>query len=75
MAQGTPRQSIQHSGRHRFASILETAEYLGVNHKLVRKMLAEGRVYGYRLPGSKLIRIDLDELDATLRANTLGGAA
>lgn len=54
------------AGNHRFASIADAAEYLACEHKLIRKMIAAGQVTGYRLPGSKLIRIDLNELDALL---------
>lgn len=41
---------------HRFASITAAADYLACEHKLIRKMIAAGKITGYRLPGSKLIR-------------------
>lgn len=53
------------SGR-RYASIADAAEYIACEHKLIRKMISTGRLTGYRLPGSRLIRVDLDELDALM---------
>ena len=54
----------------RYASIADAADYVACEHKLIRKMIASGRLAGYRLPGSRLIRVDLDELDALM----VGGA-
>lgn len=50
----------------RYASIADAADYLACEHKLVRRMISTGRLTGYRLPGSRLIRVDLDELDALM---------
>lgn len=50
----------------RLASITAAADYLAVEHKLIRKMIAAGKITGYRLPGSNLIRVDLNEIDALL---------
>ncbi|MGC3994062.1 MAG: hypothetical protein QM779_08160 [Propionicimonas sp.] len=47
----------------RYASIDAAAIYYGVGHRLIRKLVANGTLTGFQLPGSKLIRIDLDELD------------
>lgn len=47
-------------------SIADAAEYLACEHKLIRKMIATGALRGYRLPNSRLIRVDLNELDALL---------
>lgn len=57
-------------GRRSFVSIAEAAEYLACDHKLVRKMISSGDLEGFRLPGSRLIRVDLDELDAAILAST-----
>lgn len=56
---------------HRFASITAAADYLACEHKLIRKMIAAGKITGYRLPGSKLIRVDLNEIDALLDAGRI----
>ena len=50
----------------RLASITAAADYLAVEHKLIRKMIAAGKITGYRLPASNLIRVDLNEIDALL---------
>ncbi len=49
----------------------QAAEYLGVTTRTIRQMIADGRLTGYR-SGSRLIRIDLDEIDAALQP--FGGA-
>jgi excisionase family DNA binding protein len=46
----------------RYASISEAAEYVGVHSKTIRRHIAAGRLTGYHL-GSRLIRVDLDQLD------------
>lgn len=55
----------------RWASIQETAEYIGVTDRTVRQMIADGRLAGYR-NGTRLIRLDLNEVDAAMRP--VGGA-
>ncbi|WP_431840603.1 excisionase family DNA-binding protein [Gordonia hongkongensis] len=56
----------------RFVSIPQTAEYLGVTTRTVRQMIADGRLRAYR-NGSRLVRLDLNEVDASMRP--FGGAA
>lgn len=57
----------------RLDSIPNAAEYLGVSTKTIRRYIAAGRVTGYRT-GPRLIRVDLNELDAMLRPiPTVGG--
>jgi excisionase family DNA binding protein len=51
----------------RYASLSDAAEYIGVNEKTIRRHIAAGRITGYRL-GSRLVRVDLNELDQALRA-------
>ena len=53
------------SSPRRLASITDAAEYVGVNPKTVRRYIAAGRITGYRT-GPRLIRVDLNELDAML---------
>ncbi len=49
----------------RLASITEAAEYVGCSKDTIRRMIVGGDLPGYRL-GSKLLRVDLDDLDAAL---------
>ncbi|WGJ84243.1 excisionase family DNA-binding protein [Gordonia sp. SMJS1] len=56
----------------RWASIQATADYIGVTDRTVRQMIADGRLTGYR-SGKRLIRLDLNEVDAAMRP--FGGAA
>lgn len=66
----TKTASRSRSTGRRYASVPSAAEYAGCEHKLIRKLVASGDLKAYRL-GSRLIRIDLDELDALMA----GGAA
>lgn len=50
----------------RLVSIAETAAYASVNPRTIRRRIADGTLNAYRL-GPRLIRIDLDEVDAWLR--------
>ncbi len=52
----------------RWASINETAEYLGVGIRTVRYMIADGRLTAYHGLGDRLIRLDLSEVDAAMKA-------
>ena len=57
----------------RLESIPHAADYLGVSPKTIRRYIAAGRLTGYRA-GPRLIRVDLNELDAMLRPiPTVGG--
>jgi excisionase family DNA binding protein len=59
----------------RYASLRDAADYIGVNEKTIRRHITAGRVTGYRI-GSRLVRVDLNELDAALRPiPTVGGDA
>jgi len=50
----------------RHASLAVGARRHGVSTRTVRRLIASGDLRGYRL-GPRLIRVDLDELDALLR--------
>jgi excisionase family DNA binding protein len=57
----------------RLESIQFAAEYARVSTKTVRRWIASGDLAGYRA-GKRLIRVDLNELDALLRPiPTAGG--
>jgi len=65
-----PDQEIK-AGR-RWATTQEAADHLGVTTRTIRAMLADGRLRGYR-SGTRLVRVDLNEVDAALKP--FGGAA
>jgi excisionase family DNA binding protein len=52
--------------RRNLASVQIGAEYSGLSEKTIRRYIASGQLNGYRI-GKKLIRIDLDEIDALLK--------
>ncbi|WP_431817720.1 helix-turn-helix domain-containing protein [Gordonia jacobaea] len=47
-------------------SIAETAEYLGISTKTVRRYIASGRLKAHRL-GPRVIRIDVESIEALLQ--------
>ena len=49
--------------RRRYASVLEAAEYLGVTDRTIRQMLADGRLTAFRGLGSRVLRVDLNQID------------
>ena len=63
---------IHHVVQRRYAKLKEAATYLQVTERTVRQMIADGRLTGYR-SGSRIVRVDLNELDAAMRP--FGGAA
>jgi excisionase family DNA binding protein len=50
----------------RYASLDEAAEYLGCGARTIRRMIAAGEITGYRV-GKRMLRVDLDDVDATMR--------
>jgi excisionase family DNA binding protein len=59
--------------RRRLQSITSAADYLNVSTRTVRRLIAAGKITGYRV-GNRIIRIDPAELDAMLREiPTAGG--
>jgi len=50
----------------RLVSLLDAAEFAGVHPRTIRRRVADGTLTGYRM-GPRLLRIDLNELDAMLR--------
>jgi excisionase family DNA binding protein len=64
-----PRTStVRHAPTVRqFATLNDAAEIIGCNPRTLRRFIADGRLTGYRLGGGKAIRVDLDEVYATLR--------
>lgn len=56
-----------------YATLTQAAEYLGVTARTIRQMIADGRLTGYR-SGSRLVRVDLNEIDDDAM-RPFGGAA
>ena len=56
----------------RYATLQEAAKYLAVTDRTIRQMIADGRLTGYR-NGRRLVRVDLDEIDAAMEV--FGGGA
>ncbi|MCA2265199.1 hypothetical protein A5626_01775 [Mycobacterium marseillense] len=59
-----PRPS---SGR-RYATVTDAAAYLDVTDRAIRLMIADGRLTGYRGLGSRMLRVDLNEIDAAMES-------
>lgn len=58
----------------RYAKITDAADYLAVNPITIRAMINDGRINGYR-SGTRLIRVDLNEIDALMAGDTEAGTA
>lgn len=52
--------------QRRLVTIPQAAEEYGVCTKTIRRYISAGRITGYRF-GPRMIRVDLEEIDATLR--------
>ena len=50
----------------RLVSTPQAADYAGVCTKTLRRRISDGTLAGYRF-GPRVLRVDLDELDAALR--------
>jgi excisionase family DNA binding protein len=61
--------------RRRLAAITVAAEAYGVHPRTIRRRIADGTIRGYRIAGSRAIRVDLNELDDVLLLPIGGGAA
>jgi excisionase family DNA binding protein len=51
-----------------FVSQQRIAELLGVHPRTVRNMISRGDLTGYRIPGVRAVRVDLNEVQALVRA-------
>lgn len=56
----------------RWASLKDAADYLDVTDRTIRQMITDGKIRGYRT-NQRLVRVDLNEIDAALQP--FGGAA
>ncbi|HEY5184938.1 MAG TPA: helix-turn-helix domain-containing protein [Actinomycetes bacterium] len=65
--------SANRTSRNRFASLAEAADQARVSPRTVRRWVAAGLLPAYRL-GPRVLRVDLDDLDALARRiPTAGG--
>jgi len=58
----------------KYVPIAAGAVHAGVSQKTIRRRIADGTLTGYRM-GPRLIRVDLNELDALLRPIPTAGDA
>ena len=56
----------------RLVSIAQASDYADVNPKTIRRWIAAGHLPGYRM-GPRLLKVDLNELDAMLRPIATAG--
>jgi len=57
----------------RLASLAEAAEHLGCSVRTIRRRISAGEITGYRF-GPRLLRVDLEELECSLRPIPTAGA-
>ena len=60
--------------RRKFVSQQDCANFFGVHPKTVRRWIERGLIAGYKLPGSRLVRVDFHEVErelATIPATTM----
>lgn len=60
--------------QRRLSSLPVAAEQYGVSSRTIRRYISAGHITGYRF-GPRMLRVDLDELDALLRPLAAGGAS
>jgi excisionase family DNA binding protein len=60
------------AARRRYAKLKDAADYIDVTERTIRQMITDGRLIGYR-SGTRLVRVDLNELDAAMQP--FGGGA
>ncbi len=73
---GDPLSQTLTPPQRRYASQQDAATYYGVTDRTIRNWISRGLIHGYRLPGSRLVRVDLNELDSlTVPIPTAGGDA
>lgn len=64
---------IAESQPRRLATLSDAADYARVNPRTLRRRIADGSLTGYRM-GPRLVRVDLNELDALLAPIPAGAA-
>lgn len=66
-------QATKHGSR-KLVSQIEAGQYAGVDERTIRRWVANGHLPGYRI-GPRLMRVDLNDIDAMLRAIPSGDRA
>jgi excisionase family DNA binding protein len=61
-----PNNRAERRGRN-LVTIALAADHLGVVPKTVRNYVSRGLLTAYRIPGTRGVRLDLDEVDAAMR--------
>lgn len=74
MATRPSSQSAQAEILRRWATTRETAAYLHIGERTVRRMVADGHIVAHRI-GRRLVRIDLNEVDEAFRVLPSAGTA
>ena len=59
----------------RWLSQSEAADYLGVTDRTIRNYIARGELPGHRVAGSRLVRVNIADLEKMLRPIPVGGEA
>jgi excisionase family DNA binding protein len=54
--------------RHTYATQKQAADHIGVTVRTIRNWISEGLITGYKLPGGRAIRVDLDEITNKMKA-------
>lgn len=53
--------------RRAFATQEQAARHISVSPRTIRSWISEGWITGYRLPGGRAVRVDLDKLDTMIK--------
>lgn len=65
---------MPHTNNPSYVSLQDAAEHIGVSTRTLRRRVADGSLTAYRV-GPKIIRVNLAEVEASLRPiPTVGGA-
>ena len=58
-----------------YLSLDEAAAIYGCHPRTIRRMVSRSLINGYRLPGSRLLRVRMAEIEEAMHAIPTGGAA
>lgn len=53
--------------RPRYVTQADAARFVGVHTKTIRRWIERGHITGFKLPGSRAIRVDLNEVERMLQ--------
>lgn len=63
----SPNNRAERRSARRLVTLAVAGDHLGVVPKTVRNYIGQGFFPAYRIPGTRGIRVDLDEVDAAMR--------